>query len=810
MPISFQRRRLASLLIFGLLIFHIPLPLKADESTLVIGEIQWAGSSLSSADEWLELWNLSREPITLRGYQLTGASGTRNMFFGSSDIVPARSAFLISNYDASDTKSILNIIPNMVTSSISLPNDKLKIQLLDPQGLVIDQAGNGLTPFAGSNDGNKSSMIRMIPLLSGDQPGAWFTATNSRNFDVGVATLGTPGFCDGCITIPTGVTSTAIVTTSTVMEQVTSTNPVSNSIPSPSSTIDTPAISTNPPPTIIDYGPQHPVASFSVAGEFRTSSTIMFDATSSSDPNGDILNFVWEFGDGLTATTTRVTHTYTTSSNFIVSLTASDGTFFDTVTTSLTIAPQPIIPLPPPAPILVRLNEIYPYPSGGAEWVELSALSVTTTLNLQGWQLEDAKSVIFHFSSSTWNASSSYLQIELNGSHLNNDGDLVRLRDNFGRVIDESSYPDFEKNQSWIRSPDEQGGWHVSEMATPAQPNIWIPPKPPLRHSMTQDETQTPRRVTIVKYVTQKIPAPASITEQNTATISPPPTTEDDSTATTVMRDEIQVEATPPQSIKNKKPTKKVHDASAAKVAHVTTIPMLSHLDSQTRVELTGTVASMPKLLSGHQFVLQTEDGRGLLVQGNGKTASPPFGLLARMQGTLLINDDGISLHMGNKDQWSMLKQKTVVQPRVVDLLTPSQEDAWSLVEVTGTVRAVDHSLIHLDAQEASVTVYVRPVIHYRAERLQVGDVIRVRGLLDTRGEEPKIFPRLAEEITLLKEAKKATSSSAPQTSGLPPWTPIGSAGATMALAQGVKYVRKVREGKRLAKLLAEASNNLS
>ncbi|MDP3793799.1 MAG: PKD domain-containing protein, partial [Candidatus Uhrbacteria bacterium] len=514
-----------------------------------------------------------------------------------------------------------------------MPNDKLKIQLLDPQGSIIDQAGNGLTPFAGSNDENKASMTRMSPLLSGDQPGAWFTATSSQNFDIGIFTYGTPGWCDGCQdkTTQNLVTSTSptesVATTTQSEPTMTQSSPTSTA--TSTSVIEAQESSTTMP-IVIDYGPQHPVASFSVAGEFQVSSTLLFDAASSTDPNGDILNFVWDFGDGITATTTRVTHTYTTSSSFVVSLTASDGTFFDTATTSLMIIPQPIAPPPPPSPIVLRLNEIFSAPDGGSEWIELSALSVTTTLDLQGFQLEDAKGVIFRFASSTWNASSSYLQVMLNGSHLNNDGDIVRLRDTYGRVIDESAYSDLKKNQSWIRSPDETGDWHLSEMPSPGQPNIWVPPLSNLeRRVPKEDASPVPRRITIIKQVTQKItqktnilpsePIPSQDIQEKT--IIDQTSDLDDPTEQEMTEQEKKAVPIKPRNTKTKPSKAK---KSSTPLPRSTTIPMLPHLTSETRVKLMGTVASLPKLLSRNQFVIQTKDGRGLLIQGNGKSPSPP------------------------------------------------------------------------------------------------------------------------------------------------------------------------------------------
>lgn len=53
---------------------------------------------------------------------------------------------------------------------------------------------------------------------------------------------------------------------------------------------------------------------------------ITFDATSSSDPDGKIVKYVWNFGDGNTITeeTPTITHTYSTSDEYIVILTVVD------------------------------------------------------------------------------------------------------------------------------------------------------------------------------------------------------------------------------------------------------------------------------------------------------------------------------------------------------------------------------------------------------------------------------------------------------------------------------------------------------
>jgi hypothetical protein len=86
---------------------------------------------------------------------------------------------------------------------------------------------------------------------------------------------------------------------------------------------------------------QPPVA---VASSDRTSGTqivdVSFDATGSSDPDGDPLGYLWDFGDGATATGSKPTHTFTNydagTITRTVTLTATDS-YGATDTDTLTI-----------------------------------------------------------------------------------------------------------------------------------------------------------------------------------------------------------------------------------------------------------------------------------------------------------------------------------------------------------------------------------------------------------------------------------------------------------------------------------------
>jgi len=88
---------------------------------------------------------------------------------------------------------------------------------------------------------------------------------------------------------------------------------------------------------------QPPVASFTAT---PNGLTVAVDGSASSDPDGTIASYAWDFGDGATATTATASHAYASGGTYTVTLTVTDnrgGT--NTATKSVTVT------APPPAAI---------------------------------------------------------------------------------------------------------------------------------------------------------------------------------------------------------------------------------------------------------------------------------------------------------------------------------------------------------------------------------------------------------------------------------------------------------------------------
>ncbi len=174
-------------------------PVAAQPGPVVISELMWSGSTASTADEWIELYNPSDAAIDLAGWALTYRRGDEDkvMFVLDAAVIPAGQTFLIANYAANHKNSLLAVEPQRVDSAVSLPNTKLLLHLYDgdPQagGQLIDMADDGRgAPFAGDS-ASKSAMVRIAFDQPGDQPESWATATEQSGWDAGASELGTPG-----------------------------------------------------------------------------------------------------------------------------------------------------------------------------------------------------------------------------------------------------------------------------------------------------------------------------------------------------------------------------------------------------------------------------------------------------------------------------------------------------------------------------------------------------------------------------------------------------------------------------------------
>ncbi len=239
-----------SLALYACILF-LPLAGRAAPAVFV-GEVAWAGSKTSTSDEWLELCGTAG--TDLGGWSIDGAaSGNQALTLPAGAAIGSGGTFLISNYAADDSKSTLAAAPDFVTTAVSLSNSALFLTLRDASGNAVDVVGRaGAAPDAGSSGALKASMERLFPLLAGDAPEAWTSATASVGFDTGATELGTPGTCPSPAEAPAEDPHTPSEETST--DTLPATETVSTTDTPTASATETPAVSATETPSVSATG----------------------------------------------------------------------------------------------------------------------------------------------------------------------------------------------------------------------------------------------------------------------------------------------------------------------------------------------------------------------------------------------------------------------------------------------------------------------------------------------------------------------------------------------------------------------------
>ena len=175
-------RLLSSLLALIVALFLVTLlPGTAYPASLrevVISEIAWMGTTASSYDEWIELYNNTGSPVDLTGWTLSAADGTPNINLSGS--IPADSYFLL---ERTNDDSVPGVAADQ-TYSGALGNDGENLVLRDGDSTTIDQVNCSSGWFAGHGDG-RVPMVRVDTSADGSQASNWThnprcgTATNS-------------------------------------------------------------------------------------------------------------------------------------------------------------------------------------------------------------------------------------------------------------------------------------------------------------------------------------------------------------------------------------------------------------------------------------------------------------------------------------------------------------------------------------------------------------------------------------------------------------------------------------------------------
>jgi len=336
----------------------------ASPGDVVINEVAWMGTAVSTSDEWIELYNTTDLAIDIEGWTLAATGSTLNITL--SGTISAHGYFLL---ERTDDTAISDIHADWSGSfGTGLLNDGDLLTVTDELSNVIDTANGDGGPWPrGINISSteRYTMERINPLIS-DEDTNW--ATNDPNIartglDVASEPLnGTPKARNSATNTgpvaEAGPDQTALIGDTMQLDGSASSDADGDSLSYSwafvaiaggsaavlsNQTIATPTFVTNTPGDYVlqlavedTYGGSDtdrvtlsaqapPVADFAYSPSQSTTWDEIQFTDQSSDSDGILVDWSWDFGDGETANDQNAVHRYRDPGMYQVALAVTDN-----------------------------------------------------------------------------------------------------------------------------------------------------------------------------------------------------------------------------------------------------------------------------------------------------------------------------------------------------------------------------------------------------------------------------------------------------------------------------------------------------
>ncbi len=727
--------------------------------SVVINELLWMGSPGSSADEWIELRNMGDAAVDVGGWKLTRKSSgleVTMLVIPAGNAIGPRGFFLISNFVASSASTHLGIESDLVDPAVSLLNSGLEVKLYDAVGTLVDVADDGSgTPLSGKYASGETyaSMARNGIPGDGSKQDRWHTSSTSANLKPDSPVKGTPR-----------------------------------------------AMNENVPPEVPAIADQQ-----SVVG-----ATVTFDATDAYDPDGDVLSFMWSFGDGGSSDAAAPTHAYASPGTFSASLEVRDGAGATSVAFTVTV----VVPIQAPEPALaadvtpsntgtVMLNELLPNPmEGGEEYIEL--YSPDADVGISGWTLSDSGGASYTVPPSTLAPHSGYLEFRRSVTRisLNNDGDSVTLKRPDGSVASKIEYTDADRGTAYAR---DGGVWAWTTTPTPGMANVVTRVNHAPRSSFscasrkrvgdlvecTAADTSDPDGDTL-SFVWDF----GDGTKRTGAVVRHRFKTDGAFTVRLKAEDPGGLSDVEERTVTIKLALTGAHAPKKSQVkgaAVVTAVDGVKDADTSTAVRITGFVSAPPNLL-GDGLMYVFDGTSGVAVRSSGTLPKLAIGDAVVVSGERRTKNGEPYVYVTAPD--GILRSGDAKRPEPV-LLSAGALDAGYvgvLGTLTGDVTGISGSRITVDDGSGEVSVYIRTSTGLKKPALHVGDRVTVVGIVGMTSGGIRLLPRVTDDLRIVAPAAQPAQQTVvvPAVRKPSPWTYAAVIGA-LAAGVGIGMWRKQR-----------------
>lgn len=413
--------------------FFVPLFVSAAGS-VVINEIAYDLKGADDGKEWIEIYNASNQDVDATGWVLNdgtnhdlnvppknGGQGALTIKSGEYVILADNAVTFLADHSG--------FSGTVIDTVMSLGNTGATLTLIDKNKNTVDAV---LYQKEWGANGNGMTLERTDPKES-----VWKESKQEG---------GTPGAQNSNYSNTGGNQFDSQNSSSQNDNQSSQSENISNN-----------SSSASPQNLIADAGQN-------IAGVAGTE--IVFDGSKSTNSAGGEMSYLWNFGNGETASGKIVKYAYKYPGHYIVSLAVSSGLTQSSARIEVYVYPAGIF-----------ISEFVPNPAGSdeeGEWIEIANDS-DSIADISGFQMGDGSSAIFKIPKNTFIAPRSFLVFARNATKisLNNDEDKIVLRYPSGEIADSVEYKSGAK-EGYAAARTSGGRFLWTKNSTPGTANIFL------------------------------------------------------------------------------------------------------------------------------------------------------------------------------------------------------------------------------------------------------------------------------------------------------------------------------------------------
>lgn len=695
-------------------------PLRTHAASLpavVLSEIQWGGSALSTADEWIELANVSSESVDISSWKITGvASQGAEIVIPPETVLPSKSTYLVANYALGDAKTVLVASPDLVSSSVSISNSSLTVALIDATEIVTDSYSDKETPGVGSSSPHASAERNL-------EDGTWFTSVSSQNLLAG-ETLGSPGHATFPVIVATA--EQEILPDDEAQEET------SLNLEVPEASDEVLIVEEATSSEILDVNPIQEISPPEPSVPESISETDL------STPEEAIVE------EEIIILIAPVSSDVVTSS---VEETSEDDDVNSVTTETITLDYS-----------LLRVTEFVSDPSDGREWVELWN-SGTTDLPLDGIVLTDASGKETILSGSL--QSSTYVLIENPKGKLNNTDDTITLTLPDGQILFTLTYgtKDFPAPKKGNSAGLCDDGWHTDLVPSPTAENSC----PTTTLQPTTYDTKISHSPTLElsnssSGASPTIQGDVPIAENTGSTDTPVAQVTTSVVADATVSSSEKASSTSQGASSSAPNGKKTSSKSTVLSVELND---LEGLPSGQRVEVTGVVVAEPGVFGKRIAYL---DGVQLYFH-KATWPSLPLGTSVRLVGTWDYDGDSRRIKISDASDIAILGSETIAPTSWDDVFAETLGDI--LVTASGTLIKKEGDIFIFSSLTGKDFRVVDEAKTGSLAILRAGDNVTITGMLFPSDGNWILAPRSADDVVIIAPDAPAQEISSPSSTAL-------------------------------------------